>query len=72
MPWIGTMVIVNKIGHPRKGYHGVVKGVLPRQQTFSGLRVQVQFTHVSPEGSHEETLDYDDVVESTYQIFTLF
>ena len=72
MPWIGTKVLVCKVGHARKGYHGVVRGVLPRQPTFSGLRVQVRFTHISPDGMCEETLDYDDVVESTYKISILF
>ena len=72
MPWIGTNVLVSKVGHARKGYHGVVRGVLPRQPTFSRLRVQVRFTHISPDGLCEETLDYDDVVESTYTIPTTF
>ena len=70
MPWIGIKVLVSKVGHARKGYHRVVRGVLPRQPTFSRLRVQVQFTHISPDGLCEEMLDYNDVVESTYRIST--
>ena len=39
VPWIGTRVIITKIGNPLKGYSGVVKDVLRGQGTASGEKV---------------------------------
>jgi hypothetical protein len=71
VPWIKTEVIVCKVKHPRKGYHAIIKDVLPLQNTSSGLRISAQFTHVDPAHPFKtEILDYDDVVEASY--VTLF
>jgi hypothetical protein len=48
VPWIKTEVIVCKVKHPRKGYHVIIKDVLPLQNTLSSLRISAQFTHVDP------------------------
>jgi hypothetical protein len=70
-PWIKTEVIVCKVKHPMKGYRAIVKDVLPLQNTLSGLRITVQFTHVNPAYPFKtEVLDYDDDIEVLY--VTLF
>ena len=60
-PWIKTEVIVCKVKHPMKGYRAIIKDVLPRQDTLSGLRINAQFTHVNPAHPFKtENLDYDE------------
>jgi hypothetical protein len=50
-----------------KGYHAIIKDVLPLQDTLSGLRITVQFTHMNPAHPFKTSvLDYDDVVEALY------
>ena len=67
VPWIGTMVIISKVKHPLKGYRGIVKNVLCKQETSSGLRVAVQLAHLDPAAPFKtEILDYDDIVEASY------
>ena len=64
MPWIGIDVIITKLGNPYKGYAGVVKDVLPRQDTVSGLKISVQLTHLDPSSPYRTIfVDYYDVVE---------
>jgi hypothetical protein len=64
VPWIGTNVIITKVGHPLKGCSGVVKDVLPGQHTASGLKVFVQLTHYNPSVPYMSLhVDYEDVVE---------
>ena len=63
VPWIGTYVIITKLGNPRKGYVGVVKDVLPGQDTASGLRIAIQLQHLDPSAPFKTTIvDHDDVV----------
>jgi hypothetical protein len=60
-------VIVCKVKHPMKGYHAIIKDVLPLQDNLSGLRITAQFTHMNPAHPFKtEVLDYDDVVEVLY------
>jgi len=67
VPWPKTEVIVCKIKHPLKGYHAIVKDVLPLQDTPSSLRITAQFTQLNPANLFKtEVLDYDDVVEASY------
>src|SRR5882757_5678280 len=67
MPWIKTEVIVCKVKHLLKGYHAIVKDVLPLQDTLSGLRITAQFTHMNPANPFKTSvLDYDDIVEASY------
>jgi len=67
VPWLKTEVIVCKVKHPLKGYHAIVKDVLPLQDTPSGLRITAQFTQLNPANPFKtEVLDYDDVVEASY------
>jgi hypothetical protein len=72
VPWIGTHVIIAKIGNPLKGYIGVVKDVLCGQKTPSGLRIVLQLEHLNPSCPYQKTVvDYDDVVEQrSVKIFT--
>ena len=64
VPWIGTNVIVTKLGSPIKGYVGVVKDVLRGQDTASGLKIDIQLAHLDPSSPFRRTIvDYDDVVE---------
>jgi hypothetical protein len=64
VPWIGTNVIITKLGSPYKGYVGVVKDVLRGQDTDSGLKIVLQLTHLDPSSPFKTTVvDYDDVVE---------
>ena len=66
MPWIGTRVIITKLGNALKGYVGVVKDVLRGQDTASGLKIALQLTHLDPSSPFQTTVvDYDDVVEQT-------
>ena len=66
MPWIGTRVIITKLGSALKGYAGVVKDVLRGQDTASGLKIAIQLTHLDPSSPFQTTVvDYDDVVEQT-------
>jgi hypothetical protein len=66
-PWIKIEVVVCKVKHPMKGYHAIVKDVLPLQDNLSGLRITAQFTHINPAHPFKtEVLDYDDVVEVLY------
>ena len=64
VPWIGTKVIVTKLGSPLKGYVGVVKDVLCGQETASGLRISIQLAHLDPSSPFRTiAVNYDDVVE---------
>jgi hypothetical protein len=64
VPWIGTHVIITKLGHALKGYVGVVKDVLPGQDTASGLRITIQLSILNPSSPFKKlVVDYDDVVE---------
>jgi len=64
VPWINTNVIITKIGSPFKGYVGVVKDVLPGQDTASGLKIAIQLAHLDPSAPFRRmVVDYDDVVE---------
>ena len=64
VPWIGTNVIITKLGSPIKGYVGVVKDVLRGQDTASGLKIDIQLAHLDPSSPFRRTIvDYDDVVE---------
>jgi hypothetical protein len=54
-----------KAGYAFKGYSGVVKNVLHRQDTASGLRIVMQLTDFDPASPFKTiTVDYDDVVET--------
>jgi hypothetical protein len=65
-------VIVCKVKHPMKGYHAIIKDVLPLQDTPSSLRITIQFIHMNPAHPFKtEILDYDDVVEALYVILLL-
>jgi hypothetical protein len=64
VPWIGTNVIVTKLGSPLKGYVGIVKDVLRGQDTASGLRIAIQLVHNNPSSPFKTTVvDHDGVVE---------
>ena len=64
VPWIGTCVIITKLGNPLKGYEGIVKDVLRGQSTASGLKIVIQLVHLDPSAPFKTVvLDYDDVVE---------
>ena len=64
MPWIGTQVVITKLGDPLKGYMGIVTGVLRGQDTASGLRIEIQLLHYDPSTPYRKKIvDYDDVVE---------
>jgi hypothetical protein len=53
-----------------KGYQGIVKTVLCKQPTKSGLRILVQLTHLDPSCPYKTVvLDYDDVIEAQYMDF---
>jgi hypothetical protein len=70
IPWIGTTVLVSKLGHPMKGYQGIIKSVLCNQPTKSGLRVVAQLTHMDPSSPYKmAVLDYDNVIEVQYVDF---
>ena len=65
IPWIGTSVTIIQHGNPHKGYSAVVKNVLPHQPTPSGLKVVVQFVHLTPASPFKTiVIDYDHVVET--------
>ena len=64
MPWIGTSVIITKLGSPYKGYVGIVKDVLRGQDTASGLKITIQLVCINPSTPFNSVVvDYDDVVE---------
>jgi transcription elongation factor len=64
VPWIGTHVIITKVGDPFKGYMGVVKDVLRGQNTASGLKIALQLEHVEFSSPFKRiVVDYDSVVE---------
>jgi hypothetical protein len=64
VPWIGTNVIITKLGSPLKGYVGVVKDVLCGQDTDSGLKITIQLAHINPSAPFLKiVVDYDDIVE---------
>jgi hypothetical protein len=70
VPWIGTLVILNKVGHPMKGYSAIVTNVLCGQKTLSGLQIVARFTHMDPTAPFTTVVvDYDDVVEAKYVEF---
>jgi hypothetical protein len=50
-----------------KGYQGIVKTVLCKQPTKSGLRLVAQLTHLDSSCPYRMVvLDYNDVVEAQY------
>ena len=64
VPWVSTHVIITKLGSPFKGYMGVVKDVLPRQNTASGMKIVLQLDRLDPSRPFKTiVVDYDDVVE---------
>jgi ribosomal protein L24 len=66
LPWINTAVFVSG-RHSMRTYPGIVKNVLTGQQTASGLKLQIQPTHMDPNLPFRLiTLDYDNVVEARY------
>ena len=66
MPWIGTHVIITKVGNALKGHVGVVKDVFRGQATASGLKIAIQLTRLDPSCPFRTTVvDYDDIVEQT-------
>ena len=68
MPWIGTHVIIMKLGNGLKGYVGVVKDVLRGQDTASSLKIVIQLMSLDPSSPFQTTVvdyDYDDIVEQT-------
>ena len=67
VPWISMEVIVCKVKHPMKGYHAIIKDVLPLQDTSSSLKITAQFIYLDPAHPFKtEVLDYDDVVKAKY------
>ena len=53
-----------------KGYQGIVKTVLCKQLTKSGLCVVAQLTHLDPSCPYKMVvLNYDDVIEVQYVDF---
>jgi len=69
IPWINTAVIITG-RHSMRTYPGIVKSVLTGQQTPSGLKLQIQATHIDPNAPFRLlTLDYDNVVEARYLLF---
>ena len=53
-----------------KGYRGVVKTVLCKRPTKSGLSVVAQLAHLDPSCPYKMVvLDYDDVIEAKYVNF---
>jgi hypothetical protein len=67
MPWIRRRVLVSKAGHPLKGKHGVVLNVLPRQNTPSGLRIEVEIIDYDPNIPFQKVVfDYDDLKDLKY------
>jgi hypothetical protein len=72
VPWIKIEVIVCKIKHLIKGYHAIIKDVLPLQDTPNSLRITTQFIHMNPAYPFKsKILDYDDIVEASYVILLL-
>jgi hypothetical protein len=68
-PGSAQHVLVSRHGHPMKGYQGIVKTVLCRQLTESGLRVVAQLSHLNPSCPYKTVvLDYDHVIEVQYVI----
>ena len=66
IPWLGTTVILTKHGHSWKGYDTVVKNILARQPTASGLKVEIQLLHIDFSSPFKTiVVDYDDIVEKT-------
>ena len=66
IPWVGTSVIITKLGDPWKGYEAVVKGVLANQRTASGLKVEIQLSHLDFTSPFQTMIvDYDDILEKT-------
>jgi hypothetical protein len=64
VPWIGTDVIITKLGDPFKGYMGIVKDVLRGQDTASGLKIGLRLEHVDFSSPFKTIfVDYDGVVE---------
>jgi hypothetical protein len=50
-----------------KGYQGIIKTVLCKQPTKSGLHLVVQLTHLDPSCPYRMVvLNYDNVVEAQY------
>ena len=70
IPWISTTILVSKVGHPMKGYQGIIKSVLCKQPTESGLHVVAHLTHLDPSSSYKTmVLDYDNVIKAQYVDF---
>jgi hypothetical protein len=53
-----------------KGYQGIVKTVLCKQPTKSGLRIVAQLAHLDSSCPYKTVvLNYDDVIEAQYVDF---
>lgn len=66
IPWINTPVFITG-RHPLRTCPGIVLGVLPGQQTPSGIRIEIQLTRLDSASPFRRlTLDYDDVVEARW------
>ena len=65
--WVGIEVTVTKKGHPCRGRKVLVLNVLPKQNTASGLKVEVRFEVFDPSVTNARaTFDYDDLLEFKY------
>jgi len=63
VPWIKTHITIAKNGHPLRTCPGIIKDVLCRQKTSSGLKVEVELTTLDAVSPFRRIiLDYDDVV----------
>lgn len=72
MAWRVCLDYAGKKKHPMRGRPAIVKDVLHGQQTRSGLRVVIQFTHFDPSSPFQTAVvDYDELVEAKYCIFRL-
>ena len=72
-PWVGVEVAVTKKGHPCRGQKVLVLNVLLKQNTASGLKVEVQFEVFDPSVTNARaTFDYDDLLEFKYVFWSMF
>ena len=69
VPWLETNITIAKQGHPLRTRPGIIKDVLCRQATSSGLKVQVELTTLDAVAPFRRiVLDYDDVVVTRYVV----